>query len=304
MEPIKTAALAVLGLASRDSERSWEPNAPVVRDDASNLPEAFVPLTDLEIPNRVWSAWAPSFGDREIVRALRDDERAALQARTNELRPALEPFIRTHDEDRVAEALCHMFGSFPSMRQQGADAVGRIDGAMRALSEFPAWAIEEGCRSIQRNGYECERHGLMCVERHWPPSDPEICRSVAKVVQMRRSALATAEGLLKARVEQPPPPKLSIQEIEAKLGRRLSAPKDRMPTGYEGDEPRKSNDGGHTRRVMEDLERRRAQRATEDADQAASPANSQDRNAAGATGPDKSCGISSEVSAPTARSRA
>lgn len=243
-------------MASLASPPTCEPVAPLVRYDDRNLPALCNPETDLTIPRRVWSGWAPSTGLREIVRPLRSDERQALQARAAELRPALRPYTRPAEDDRVAQAVADMFSGFPSMRHSGEDAIGRVDSAMRALSKFPAWAIERGCRSIQQNGYETVQNDVVKTERHWPPSDPEICRTVTAVEKIHRAALTSAEALLAAPVEQEDDaPKPTLEEIEAKLGRSLgSRPEVQNP------EPESRHDGKHAQRVAAELEARRMRR--------------------------------------------
>jgi len=166
------------------------------------LPAAFDARTDVEIPRAVWSAWTPQFGARQIVRPLRDDERSALEARKAQLAPALAPYAGGADSDRVAAALAAMFDGFRSMRERGENAMGRLDTAMRVLKNFPAWAIEEACASIQRDGYQVhDRERVSRTERHWPPSDPEIADAVRLAVKMRDAALASATALLAASVE-------------------------------------------------------------------------------------------------------
>src|SRR5574341_449061 len=145
MDNIGKLATAVMTSVSRASLPSSVPAVPAVRYDASNLPAWHNKATDLDIPMRAWSGWIPSVGQRTIVRALHDDERRALQDRANELRPVLQAYVRPHEDDLVAAAISDMFSGFPSMRQRGGDALGRVDSAMRMLADCPAWAIERGC---------------------------------------------------------------------------------------------------------------------------------------------------------------
>jgi hypothetical protein len=67
-----------------------------------------------------------------------------------------------------------MFGSFPSMRDRGAEVLSKIASAMMALSGFPAWAIVRACASIRSIGYEVTTGHGPYTERHWPPSHPEL----------------------------------------------------------------------------------------------------------------------------------
>lgn len=154
-------------------------------------------MTDVEIPNAVWSSWTPSSGPKQLRRALTDTERSHLKTRLKELEPA----VRGHsdrDVNRVALALTDMFGGFPSMRQKDDEGiVARIDGVRRMLVEFPAWSIEKACRSIQQNGVW--RDGKF--DRHWPPSDAEIADEVRSATRLYSDQYRSAAALLSATVE-------------------------------------------------------------------------------------------------------
>lgn len=223
-----SAIVPAAASAIQASPQKSELAAPRVRYDASNLPALVDRLTDVDIPNAAWSSWIPKTGPRALRRALIDGERRALQARVAELQPALLGFDREQDGDRVALAISDMFGGFRSMREQGEDVVGRIDSAMRVMNGYPAWAIEQGCLAIQRAGYEVtDRDGRRIMERHWPPSDPEICQIVERIVRMRRDALVSAEALLAAPVELPDParpPLLTVPENTTSATTRWQPP--------------------------------------------------------------------------------
>lgn len=272
MDTLGTAITKALASVSRVTPPSCAPDALAKRYDASNLPAWLNRQTDLEIPRKVWSAWIPRDGSRSIIRALSDDERQALTARAAELRPALASYARPAEDDRVAEVLFDMFGGFRSMREQGADAVGRVDSAMRALALFPAWAIEHGCLSIQRDGYEVADRDGVRIERHWPPSDPEICKIVAKIEKHHRAALVTAEALLSAPIEEPAPMRdqsrrdAQVEEVRESLGtpgRRqpVLPPSADLPIDAPVPPP---PDGKHAQRVMAELAARRAQREAQE----------------------------------------
>lgn len=148
--------------------------------------------------------WRGADGSIEIARPLRDEERKLLVGRAQELASCLEPFEmdRPGDMDRVAEAVGDMLGGFPSMRQEGVDAVARIDSMARSLARhlFPVWAIEQACRAIQDAGYERSDGKRTWTERTWPPSDSEVA-TVARLAAFRRSAQrANALALLGAKV--------------------------------------------------------------------------------------------------------
>lgn len=127
-----------------------------------------------------------------------------MQKRADDLGPALEPFDRERpgDLDRVAAAAADMYGSFPSMRAEGADAIARVDSLMNSLvrHELPTWAIEQACRSIQDDGYERDDGKKKWMERQWAPSDSEVARVAQRIVRRRSSAKANAVAILGAKV--------------------------------------------------------------------------------------------------------
>lgn len=209
-------------LTSATGPSRQESGRVAVRIDARNLPAERDYFTDVTIPRQLWSAWIPSGAEqRKLRRAMGDAERLALERRAAELTPALEPFSRPIEDDRVVDALAQLFDSFRSMRERGENAVARISDAMRTLSDMPAWAIEEGCLSIRRVGYEVREDKQVRMETHWPPSDTEIHAVVANVVRLRKVALASACALLEADIEPAPAPRPTRAEIEAVIGRPL-----------------------------------------------------------------------------------
>ncbi len=94
-------------------------------------------------------------------------------------------------------ALADMFGSYRSMRQTGGDAFAIIEGAKRALSSFPSWAIDKVCRSIQRDGVW--RDGKF--DRQWAPNDQEIVAAVRAEITHYDRVHRSAIDLLAATVE-------------------------------------------------------------------------------------------------------
>lgn len=250
MDKIAVVLPKVLASASAPSQQnSQRAVAQTISYHAGNVPDVFVKRADLEIPNSVWVDWIPKGGgSRAIWRPLKPEERSALEARAAELRPALAPYARPFEDDRVAQALADLFSGFRSMREQGADALGLIDSAMRALAPFPAWAIEQACLVIRRDGYLVQdREGRWRTERHWPPSDPQICLVIGEVMKCHRAALASAEALLCAPIEPPVTPKRFQHDWHVWAWLRQAG----LP------------DGKHTSRVMADIEARRAQRAAD-----------------------------------------
>jgi hypothetical protein len=191
------------------------------------------------------SPWIPAHGDREIRRALTTDERGLVAVRSAALRAGLTGYAAA-EHAAVKAQIAAMLGGFRSMRQQDDDAERLVEVTAGVLREFPLWAITRGCLKIARN-----RAGL---DRRFAPNDAEIFGVVSEEVRSYRRTLVTAEALLIARVEAPPAPKLTREEIEAKLGRPL-------PVGRV-DKPKSQplpGDGKHAARVAADLASRHAE---------------------------------------------
>lgn len=154
-------------------------------------------MTDIDIPNAVWSSWIPEGGARQLRRALTTTERTALEQRRDELTPAVMGY-QDHDLDRVAVAVSDMFGGYTSMRQTDAEAVAKLDSMRRVLAPFPAWAIEKACTNIQINGVW--RDGKF--DKRWPPNDSEVIDAVRSHVRLYADTHRIAIALLSAEVEK------------------------------------------------------------------------------------------------------
>lgn len=133
------------------------------------------------------------------------------------------------------------------MRQQGDDVDGVVGVLMATLRYFPLWAIQEGCRRIAMR-----EAGL---DPRWAPNDAEVHGVIAAVVADYSRALTNADALLAAPVDAPMEPvRPSKAEVEAKLGRPVSAPVSKAVP----DDPRPVADGKHMQRVLEDIAARKA----------------------------------------------
>jgi hypothetical protein len=128
---------------------------------------------------------------------LTPEETKQLMVRRDELAPMVAPFDRS-EQAKVVLALSDMFGGFTSMRQGGDEAAARLGAVTRVLSEFPAWAIEKACRSIQANGVW--RNGAF--DRQWPPSDAEIAKEVRDQARLYADPHQSVTELLAAEVER------------------------------------------------------------------------------------------------------
>ncbi|MEI9804077.1 MAG: hypothetical protein WDN48_05935 [Pseudolabrys sp.] len=149
---------------------------------------------DIEIPSNVWSPCRVDGEPRPVIRALMQHEQLALTKRQGDLISALVPFTNAQT-DRVALAISDMFAGFRSVTRNidAESAVAMIDGIRRLLAPLPAWAIEEGCRDIQR--------GKAGLDHKFLPNDNEIYDVIERLVKPYRDRLLECEALLSAPVE-------------------------------------------------------------------------------------------------------
>lgn len=199
MEPI---GKTLQKLASRDSRavsaETSKKNGLLSKRHSTSMPAILVRETDIEIPRRVWSGWLPSgigSGNRQLRRPLSDVERGLLEARKAELEPWVDGY-HEQELDHVVLALMELYGGFTSMRQSGEEAAARVDSVRRLLAEYPLWAIERVCERIRKKGYWVNGS----LERHWPPSDPEIVEAVRIETTLYRDQFDSAVKLLAATV--------------------------------------------------------------------------------------------------------
>lgn len=188
---------------SRELQRDFVKKLPSLNfRTGANVPTIRDTVADVSIPMTSWSPWVPDCGPRQLRRPLRDFERQALERRRDELAHTVEPYDRDVDGDRVALALTDMFGGYTSMRQNGEEAVARVDGAMRVLEPFPAWAIEKACEDIHRNGVfkkNGDEDGR--YDRQWAPTDSEIAVIVREKRRLFGDSYYSAVALLDAKVD-------------------------------------------------------------------------------------------------------
>jgi hypothetical protein len=187
----------------------------------------------LEIPRRLFVAWIPDDGPREIRRVLTADERWLLEARATALQDALRPFSE-NERNMVRLTVSTLLGGYRAMRHHGEDVEGAVEVTLAVLRNFPAWAITRGCAKIARDGIV--RDGVS--ERRWAPNDAEISGIVGGIVREYQGHMRQAFALLTAPVEKPTPPRPNLP----------AAPR-----------PRPVRDG-YAQRVMADIEARRAKK--------------------------------------------
>jgi hypothetical protein len=236
MERIGTKAVAAavdslrFSLNSRGERRNEI--APIA--DADRLPELRSPeVTRVER----FVQWTDSAGQLTLPPPLGDETRSRLTTRAHDLERAIAPCREEH-RDRLLGAIAGMLGAFPTMqRHDRVAALGMAAAYLWTVRERPPWAIVNGCNLV--------RVGQAGLNRSFCPSEPEFSDIVKRLVAPYVDALRRVRLLLSAAVRPPDPPKLSREEIEAKLGRRIGAP----PT-----------DEHYMARALSDLEARKARR--------------------------------------------
>lgn len=162
---------------------------------APSLVNRFV---DYDLPKMLWSTWRPSYGKREIRRALLDHEHQAVALRVAELEIPTGPYS-PREEDAVADAIMAMFQSFRSMKQGAEEAWMLTKGLLVVLAPYPRWAIEQGCYKI-RSGEAYDSEGRR-LKREFPPNDAEIVAVVKGILKPYYDALDSARALLAAPIE-------------------------------------------------------------------------------------------------------
>lgn len=163
----------------------------------SNLPPVRNQITDIDIPNSAWARWIENGKPRQLRRELSSMETVMLLDRRAELERMVAPYS-PRELDAVSLALGDMYGGFTSMANMSdQQAAVRLDGALRVLSDFPAWAIQKACLSIQMNGVW--REGKF--DRRWPPNDSEIVDATRQEARLYSDQHKSATDLLAAEVE-------------------------------------------------------------------------------------------------------
>jgi hypothetical protein len=181
------------------------------------------------LPRRLFAAIVLDGRDREIVRALTEEERGKLTARAAELRAGLTPFSEA-DTNKVDAAIGAMFSGFRAMRQEGENVEAQVDITRFVLREFPRWAIEEGCLKIAQ--------GKAGLDRRYAPNDTQIHEVIAWIVRPYAEKARVVHALLAAPVE-----------------RRIERP---SPLPAKPPEP--PGDGNHAARVLADIAARKVGR--------------------------------------------
>jgi hypothetical protein len=226
-ESFKTIAALAGSIVSRRDSKHELTAIPIW--DSQQLPAVFVRETDRDIPDRVVSWYEGSERRPVLQRDLTANERGALVRRQRDLMVALAASGRR--DDRCAAAVTMMLSGFPAMnRYDDETSVALTNCYLDVVREKPPWAIIEACRRVRSN--HAGLNPAFC------PSEPEFSFVVQRLVEPYQRMLRKVDDIIGA-VAQVEPPKLSREEIEAKLGRKLGTPT--------------SADKGYTARVEADL---------------------------------------------------
>lgn len=155
------------------------------------LPALFDRTTDREIPDRVVCGYDLHGGHPELRRALAPDERAALERRVAELRPAVAS-ARAGDRDTLLDALL-------GVQPQGFDeetSMGLAASYLETLGRLPPWAVREACLMVRTS--EAKLEAGQTVE--------QLLNATARgLVAPYERSLLKAQGLLDAQVTLPAP---------------------------------------------------------------------------------------------------
>jgi hypothetical protein len=218
---------------------------PITHEDM--LPARFDQEADRSIPDRVLM-WTGSDGVAELRRPLQDTERMAIQRRALELRSALAPWQSSRRDELEAEVSLML--NFPANR--GLDetaAMGFVAQYLQLTRNQPHWAIVKVCRMV--------RLGKAGLPPAYCPTEAEFNLLIDREVTHFRRLLIQAQRILDAKVLPPPAPKLTREQIEAKLGRSLGAS---TPAEVKAPPPTAVSEGNHVARVLADIAARKALR--------------------------------------------
>lgn len=200
-------------LSTLSNSRGGPPNAIVPIANSDHLPELH--SWDLARIERL-VVWTSAAGQLELARPLSGEETSWLSLRVHELERALEPW-RGDSRDDLLGAISRMLGGFPNMqRHDRTAALGIAIAYLELAAERPPWAILKACHLV--------RAGEAGLNPGFCPTEPEFNILARRCVAPYVEALRRARQLLDADVREELKPKLSREEIEAKLGRKIRDP--------------------------------------------------------------------------------
>jgi hypothetical protein len=188
-------------------------------------------------------------GTPVLRRPFSTSEQSALERRVRELQCAVAPF-ENKNRDEVLHAINAMLGAFMMMqRYDQPTALGVAAGYLWTAQQQkrPTRAIIKTCEMV--------RFGSAGLNPKYPPNEPEWSILIGQLVEPYISALRRTERLMTSKIAAPLPPKLTREEIEAKLGHPLGTPSSEAKAP-----PVPVGDGKHTQRVFAELAARKARR--------------------------------------------
>jgi hypothetical protein len=214
MQHIGTVVAASLSIRS-SSHGGRLVNQPVSITSEDYLPPLSVLPLDRDLLRVVefWEGGGVVSGAPVLRRPFNGAEQSALERRVHELRCAVAPFDG-RNRDALLQEISGMLGGFPTM--QRFDQVAALSMAAAYLltaRERPHWAIIKACRMV--------RGGTAGLAVAYCPSEPEFNTLIGRRVEPYADKLRRMQRLLDAKAEPPTPPKLTREEIEARLGRPL-----------------------------------------------------------------------------------
>jgi hypothetical protein len=206
MERIGTVAASVAEASLRTPSNSHgvQANEIVPISDGSRLPPLHMP--EIERIDRLVVVTYSS-GQKELLRPLNDESRSTLARRIYD---PIEP-CREDNRDGLLGAISGMLGAYPmNQRYDRIVALSMAAAYLWTARDQPPWAILRACDLV--------RGGKAGLNLSFCPSEPEFNAVAARCVEPYRDELRRSRELLDAKAVEPPPPKLSREEIEAKLG--------------------------------------------------------------------------------------
>lgn len=167
--------------------------------DKKHLPEAWKKSIDRDLLDRVVSSWTGTGpyekGEAVLSRALKPEERLALELRVQELRNALAPASPANYEI-MFDTVSAMLGAFPSMQRHSAESAAMIaEGYCHSVRGRPQWAVIEAARKVREN--EAGLNPSYC------PTEPEFAEQVRRLLHPFEARLYEIDAVIRGKPVQP-----------------------------------------------------------------------------------------------------
>lgn len=137
-----------------------------------------------------------------------------MQRRAGELANSLQPGERGD----IAQAISQVFLAYQQMKLAPSEAKATIALYVSQVSEFPIWAVRQGCEAIIRRPSQ------------WPPSAGEVRTAVEATARAARDERAAITGILTAEITHEPSGderariKQGFAKLMGDLGRKTAQP--------------------------------------------------------------------------------